>query len=106
MGGIGGDRHIHHAAQVLAASVRTGDVLARLGGDEFGIIAVGASPTQTGELACRVEGALRRAGIEACAGYAPYHPATGLPAAWGSADQAMYQRKRLKHRTRFSITSR
>jgi diguanylate cyclase (GGDEF)-like protein len=60
VGGIGGDRHIHHAAQVLAASVRTGDVLARLGGDEFWIIAVGASPTQTGELACRVEGALRR----------------------------------------------
>jgi diguanylate cyclase (GGDEF)-like protein len=105
-GHAAGDRHIHHAAQVLAASVRTGDVLARLGGDEFGIIAVGASPTQTGELACRLEGALRRAGIEACAGYAPYHPATGLPAAWGSADQAMYQRKRLKHQTRFSITSR
>ena len=74
-GHAAGDRYIHRAARVLAATVRAGDVVARLGGDEFGIIAVGASPTQAGELVTRLEDALRHAGIEACTGYAPYSPA-------------------------------
>jgi diguanylate cyclase (GGDEF)-like protein len=103
-GHAAGDHYIRRAARALAASVRAEDVVARLGGDEFGIIAVGASPTQTGELVTRLEDALRRAGIEACVGYAPYHPATGFPGAWDAADQAMYQRKRQKHSTSVSIT--
>ena len=82
----------------LAATVRAADVVARLGGDEFGIIAVGASPTQTGELVTRLENALRYAGIEACAGYAPYHRASGFSVAWDAADHAMYERKRLPTR--------
>ena len=96
-GHAAGDHYIRRAAHVLAASVRTTDVVARLGGDEFGIIAVGASPTQAGELVTRLEDALRRAGIDACTGYAPYHPAAGLSAAWDNADQAMYRQKRRKH---------
>ena len=79
-GHAAGDRHIHSAARVLAAGVRTGDVVARVGGDEFGIIAVGASPAQAVELARRLEAALRRAGIEARTGYAPttWPPASPL----------------------------
>ena len=96
-GHAAGDHYIHRAAHVLAASVRTRDVVARLGGDEFGIIAVGASPTQAGELVTRLENALRHAGIEACAGYAPYHPASGFSVAWDAADHAMYERKRHRH---------
>lgn len=98
-GHAAGDRYIRRAAHVLTAGVRAGDVVARLGGDEFGIIAVGASPAQTGELTSRLEDALRRAGIEACIGYAPYRPATGFPGAWDNADRAMYRRKRQKHGT-------
>lgn len=96
-GHAAGDRYIHRAARVLAATVRAGDVVARLGGDEFGIIAVGASPTQTGELVTRLENALRHAGIEACAGYAAYQRASGFSVAWDAADRAMYERKRLRH---------
>jgi diguanylate cyclase (GGDEF)-like protein len=102
-GHAAGDRYIHRAARVLAATVRTGDVVARLGGDEFGIVAVGASPTQTGELVDRLETALQDAGIEACAGYAPYQPAQGFSAAWDAADHAMYERKR--HRPAMSIST-
>jgi PleD family two-component response regulator len=84
-----------HALDQLG--VRAEDVVARLGGDEFGIIAVGASPTQAGELVTRLEDALRRAGIDACTGYAPYQPTAGLSATWDNADQAMYRQKRRKH---------
>jgi diguanylate cyclase (GGDEF)-like protein len=96
-GHAAGDRYIRGAARVLAATVRAGDVAARLGGDEFGIIAVGASPSQTGELVTRLEDALRYAGIEACAGYAPYHPESGFSVAWDAADHAMYERKGRRH---------
>ena len=96
-GHAAGDHYIRRAAHVLAASVRAEDVVARLGGDEFGIIAVAATPTQTRELVTRLEDGLQHAGIDACTGYAPYHPAAGLPAAWDTADRAMYQRKRQKH---------
>ena len=103
-GHAAGDHYIRRAARVLAASVRAGDVVARLGGDEFGIIAVGASPTQTGELVARLENALRYAGIEACAGYAPYHGASGFSVAWDAADHAMYERKRHRHRMSISTS--
>jgi diguanylate cyclase (GGDEF)-like protein len=96
-GHAAGDRYIRGAARVLAATVRAGDVVARLGGDEFGIIAVGASPSQACELVTRLEDALRYAGIEACTGYAPYHPTSGFSAAWDKADHAMYERKGRRH---------
>jgi diguanylate cyclase (GGDEF)-like protein len=102
-GHAAGDHLIRRTARILTAGVRTGDVVARLGGDEFGIIAVGASPTQTGELVTRLEAALQHAGIEACVGYAPYLPATGFPGAWDTADRAMYRRKRQKYSTSVSI---
>jgi diguanylate cyclase (GGDEF)-like protein len=96
-GHTAGDRYIRHAARILAASVRAQDVVARLGGDEFGIIAPGATSTQTRELVTRIEDALRNASIPACAGFAPYHRAAGFPTAWDNADRAMYQRKRHKY---------
>jgi diguanylate cyclase (GGDEF)-like protein len=96
-GHAAGDHHICRAARALASSVRTGDVVARLGGDEFGILAVDASPAQADELVARLNDALHRAGIEACAAHAPYYRALGFPAAWSTADRAMYLRKRHKY---------
>jgi diguanylate cyclase (GGDEF)-like protein len=103
-GHAAGDRYIRRAARVLAAGVRAEDVVARLGGDEFGIIAVGASPTQTDQLVTRLEEALRRAGIEACVGYAPYNADEGFLAAWDNADRAMYELKRHRHRMSISTS--
>lgn len=89
-----GDRHIQRAAEVLAETVRSGDVLARLGGDEFGVLAVGASAQQTVDLVERLEKALDAAGVSGSIGHAPYSVVAGFPGAWQAADRAMYERKR------------
>ncbi|MCW0216273.1 MAG: GGDEF domain-containing protein [Pseudonocardia sp.] len=89
-----GDRYIQRAATVLARSIRRGDVLARLGGDEFGIVAVGATPDQAGELVARAERAMAAAGVAGSFGHAPYTVITGFPGAWQAADEAMYEQKR------------
>jgi diguanylate cyclase (GGDEF)-like protein len=89
-----GDRYIQRAAQVLATSVRHGDVLARLGGDEFGIVAVGATPEQAHEMVVRADRAMRLSGVTGSFGFAPYSVVTGFPGAWEAADQAMYEQKR------------
>lgn len=89
-----GDRYIRRAAQVLASSVRQGDVLARLGGDEFGIVAVGATPEQACEMVLRADRAMRLSGVTGSFGFAPYSVVTGFPGAWKAADRAMYEQKR------------
>jgi diguanylate cyclase (GGDEF)-like protein len=89
-----GDRYIRRAAETLAETARTGDVLARLGGDEFGLLAVGASVEQTVELVERLEKALGEAGVSGSFGHAPYSVVAGFPGAWQAADQAMYEQKR------------
>jgi diguanylate cyclase (GGDEF)-like protein len=89
-----GDRYIRRAAEVLAGIVRDADVLARLGGDEFGIVAVGATAEQAGELVQRAERAMRSAGVAGSIGFAPYSVVTGFPGAWRAADSAMYEQKR------------
>lgn len=89
-----GDRYIRQAAQVLAATARSGDVLARLGGDEFGIVAIGASTAEAEKLVLRMEQALQRAGVAGSFGHAPYSVVSGFPGAWQAADQAMYEKKR------------
>jgi diguanylate cyclase (GGDEF)-like protein len=93
LGHDAGDRHIRQAAQVLAATARSGDILARLGGDEFGIVAVGATIGQAEHLVARMEQALRAAGVSGSFGHAPYGVVTGFPGAWQAADQAMYRQK-------------
>ena len=89
-----GDHYIRRAATVLAGTVRKGDVLARLGGDEFGVVAVGATPEQAGELVARAERAMAAAGVAGSFGHAPYSVVTGFPGAWQAADEAMYEQKR------------
>jgi diguanylate cyclase (GGDEF)-like protein len=89
-----GDRYIQRAAQVLAGTVRDGDVLARLGGDEFGIVAVGATPEQAREMVVRADRAMRLSGVTGSFGFAPYSVVSGFPGAWEAADQAMYEQKR------------
>lgn len=79
---------------MLAGTVRRGDVLARLGGDEFGIVAVGATPEQAGELVAHAERAMAAAGVAGSFGHAPYSVVTGFPGAWQAADEAMYEQKR------------
>ncbi|MCU1625183.1 MAG: diguanylate cyclase with sensor [Pseudonocardia sp.] len=79
-----GDHYIQRAATVLAGTVRKGDVLARLGGDEFGVVAVGATPEQAGELVARAERAMAAAGVAGSFGHArtassPASPAPGRP---------------------------
>jgi diguanylate cyclase (GGDEF)-like protein len=91
-----GDRYIRRAAEVLARTVRDGDVLARLGGDEFGVVAVGATVDQAGELVARAECAMRSAGVAGSFGFAPYSVVTGFPGAVKAADSAMYEQKHLR----------
>jgi diguanylate cyclase (GGDEF)-like protein len=89
-----GDRHIRRAAEVLAETFREGDVLARLGGDEFGVVAVGVTADQGGELVGRAERAMAAAGVSGSFGLAPYTVVSGFPGAWQQADAAMYEQKR------------
>lgn len=89
-----GDRYIAQAAQVLAATARSGDVLARLGGDEFGIVAVGATTAEAEHLVRRMEQALEQAGVSGSFGHAAYSVVSGFPGAWQAADEAMYAKKR------------
>jgi diguanylate cyclase (GGDEF)-like protein len=91
-----GDRYIRRAAEVLARTVRDADVLARLGGDEFGIVAVGATLDEAGELVARAEGAMRSAGVAGSFGFAPYSVVTGFPGAVKAADTRMYEQKRVR----------
>ena len=95
-----GDRDIQRAAQVLAGTVREGDVLARLGGDEFGIVAVGATPEQASDMVVRADEAMRLSGVAGSFGYAPYSVVRGFPGAFEEADRAMYEQKR-RRRARF-----
>jgi diguanylate cyclase (GGDEF)-like protein len=97
-----GDRYIQRAAQVLASSIRDGDVLARLGGDEFGIVAVGATPDQAYEMVERADRSMRLTGVTGSFGFAPYSVVTGFPGALEAADRAMYEQKR-RRRARVDV---
>ena len=88
-----GDRYIRRAGEVLAASVREGDVVARLGGDEFGIVVVGAGRDRGLQLVDRAQQAMEAAGIAGSFGLAPYTVISGFPGAWRQADAAMYEQK-------------
>jgi diguanylate cyclase (GGDEF)-like protein len=91
-----GDEYIRRAGEVLARTVREGDVLARLGGDEFGVVAVGATKEQGQLLVARAERAMEEAGVAGSFGLAPFTVVSGFPGAWEEADAAMYEQKRLR----------
>ncbi len=89
-----GDEYLKRTAQVLKASVRSGDVVARLGGDEFGMILPGAGSGAAARLVERMSTALDNAGIAGSFGHAPITVVAGFPGAWKAADTAMYEEKR------------
>ena len=79
--------------------LRDTDILARVGGDEFGVIAPHTDPEATQQLVDRLSTALDEASVAASIGHAPYSmTAGGFAGAWTSADAAMYERKRERHK--------
>jgi diguanylate cyclase len=94
-----GDDYLRLAAKVLGEQLRDTDILARVGGDEFGVIAPHTDPEAAQQLVDRLSTALDEASVAASIGHAPYSMmAGGFAGAWTSADAAMYERKRERHK--------
>ena len=93
-GHAAGDLLLQQAAKALQGAARETDLVARLGGDEFGILAIECDRQGAETLLLRARAALHEAGVPASVGMALRNPASGLQAAWDSADLAMYAVKR------------
>ena len=93
-GHAAGDLLLQLAAKALQGAARETDLVARLGGDEFGILAIECDRQGAETLLLRARAALHEAGVPASVGMALRNPASGLQAAWDSADLAMYAVKR------------
>ena len=91
-GHAAGDELLREVAAVLAASVRTVDVLARLGGEEFGIALPQAGLDQAVQIVERVRTGLPR-GVTCSAGLAVWDGVEGAAALESRADAAMYRAK-------------
>ena len=102
-GHAAGDRALQAVAEVIALSVRQGDVVYRYGGEEFSILLPNASPDEAAQVAERVREAVEVAAIEGeetqpggtltvSVGVSSL-PAPGPAAMADRADQALYEAK-------------
>jgi diguanylate cyclase (GGDEF)-like protein len=97
-----GDKALAHAARLLAAGVRAGDIACRVGGEEFAIICPDCEPTEAMRVAERIRAALESTplltdttseAVTASFGVAAYVPATGPGFFFQAADAALYAAK-------------
>jgi diguanylate cyclase (GGDEF)-like protein len=104
-----GDLALIHAADALEQTFRGSDILARIGGDEFAILALDAN-SQNQEAICRrleqclkkAHGDERRYALSLSVGVSRFDPKHAIPLAelMNQADSAMYEHKRIRHKTR------
>lgn len=105
-----GDQNLIDTASLLRATFRTSDILARLGGDEFVVLAVGTPPANAELLQARLQVNLNKHNSQSKRPYqvsisigvayiAPGEQAT-LDGLISAADQAMYQHKRARQKSR------
>ena len=102
-GHAAGDALLAHAAALLRAQARSGDLIARLGGDEFGAVLVDCDPDEACAIAEAMRNALagavllwqgKRFGVSASIGLLTLPPgAHEVEAALQAADQACYRAK-------------
>ncbi|MCG2572440.1 sensor domain-containing diguanylate cyclase [Acinetobacter sp. ME22] len=93
-----GDQLIKHTADILAGSVREGDIVARLGGDEFGVICIQIDFSSTVLLLKQILQNLKCHQISAAIGFSMRHPSQDLHQACVDADKDMYQHKDHLHK--------
>lgn len=99
-----GDQVLVRAAQVLAGAVRPGDVVARYGGEEFVVVFRGLRLDEAGRRTDALRELLRGTRIEVngkplsvtfSAGVAQFEPARDIEGLLRTADEALYEAKRL-----------
>jgi diguanylate cyclase len=97
-GHLAGDELLRSVGRTVRAAIREHDVAARIGGDEFAVLAVESDEDEAQALRERLDAAFSAAGLALSIGSAN-RAKGGIAAAVARADAAMYERKRLRHRT-------